>query len=101
MAVNPGYAQSMMGQWVDAHSVYGVHSGILHQVRPDGIVLAMPRGTVASYPSGNGQDMRVEYAAGGEPTDVQQVQFFIPFFNPFLFFIPFFLLFALRRRFFI
>lgn len=98
MAMNPGYAQSMMGQWVDAYTTDGVRSGILHQVRPDGIVLAMPRGTMASYASD--QDLQIQHAADPEAMDLQHVQFF-PFFNPFFFFIPFFLLFALRRRVFI
>ncbi len=98
MAVNPGYSQSMLGQWVEAHSAYGVHAGILHQVRQDGIVLAMPRGGATRMASGSGEELRIEQAVGGTSADVEQVQFFRPFFNPFFFFIPFFLLFALRRR---
>lgn len=101
MAINPGYAQPMLGQWVEAHSAHGVYTGILHQVRPDGIVLAMPRGGVGRIAYGHEEDLRLEHAIGGTKTDVEQVQFFRPFFNPLFFFIPFFLLFALRRRFFI
>lgn len=102
MAVNMGYAQSMVGQWVEAHSAYGMHRGILQQVRPDGIVLAMPRGAAAvSYSDADLANRQIEFAASGAGMDVQPVQFFRPFFNPFFFFIPFFLLFALRRRAFI
>jgi hypothetical protein len=101
MAINPGYAQSMLGQWVEAHSAHGVHTGILHQVRPDGIVLAIPRSGVSRMASSREIELRVEHAIGGANTGVEQIQFFRPFFNPFFFFIPFFLLFALRRRIFI
>lgn len=99
MTVKMGYAQSMLGQWVVVHSAYGVHSGILHQVRPDGIVLAMPRATAVSYRLANQENTPVEHAAGDVTMDVLPVQFFSPFINPFFFFIPFFLLFSLRRRF--
>lgn len=100
MAVSPRYCQSLIGQWVEAHSAYGVHYGILHAVRPDGIVLAMPRsGAVIAV--GRADDLKLNHADVGMSTDFEHVQFFRPFFNPFFFFIPFFLLFALRRRFFI
>lgn len=51
--------------------------------------------------NGSAGELRVEHAAGGTSTDMEQVQFFRPFRNPFFFFIPFFLLFLLRRRIFI
>jgi len=101
MAVNPGYAQSMLGQWVESHSAYGVHAGILQQVRPDGIVLAMPSGGVTGMVRGSKQELGVEHAISGTSIDLEQAQFFRPFRNPFFFFIPFFLLLALRRRIFI
>jgi hypothetical protein len=91
--VNYSYLQSRLGHWVECHSGYGVHRGILHQVRPDGIILAIPRGGAARYAGGNGEELRVEHALGGTSADVDQVQFFRRrFFNPFFFFIPFFLL---------
>ena len=101
MGVNPGYAHSMLGQMVEAQSAFGIHAGILHQVRPDGIVLAMQQGGAGGMVNGSAGEFRVEHAAGGTSTDMEQVQFFRPFRNPFFFFIPFFLLFLLRRRIFI
>jgi hypothetical protein len=87
MNVNSRYAQSMLGHWVEAHSGYGVHRGILHHVRPDGIILAIPRGGAARYAGGYGEELKVEHAVGGMRADADQVRFF-----PFFFFIPFFLL---------
>jgi hypothetical protein len=88
--VNYRYAQSMCGHWVEAHTSNGVHRGILHRVRPDGIILAMPRGEAARFAGGYGEELKVDHAVGGTRADAQQVRFF-PFF-PFFFFIPFFLL---------
>ncbi len=98
MAVNPNYAQSLLGNWVECRSAYGVHYGILHEVRPDGIVLAVPRNQAVGV-SGDVEDISVDYADNPKEQDFEHVQFFRPFFNPFFFFFPFFLLFALRRRF--
>jgi hypothetical protein len=97
MAVSPAYCRSLLGQWVECHSAYGVHSGILHEVRPDGIVLAMPRGRMTAV-NGASEDLKADDTDQPLKPDYETVQFFRPFFNPF-FFIPFFLLFSLRRRF--
>jgi hypothetical protein len=97
MAVSPAYCRSLLGQWVECHSAYGVHHGILHEVRPDGIVLAMPRGRMTGV-VGESEDLKVNYTDHPLKPEYETVQFFRPFFNPFFFFLPFFLLFALRRR---
>lgn len=100
MAISPAHARSMMGRWVEARSVYGVHRGILHEVRQDGIVLAMPRGPVG-FVSGQDNELRLNHADKGVIQDVEHVQFFRRrFFNPFFFFFPFFTLFALSPFFF-
>jgi hypothetical protein len=96
MPVNQQYAQSLVGQWVDCHTAMGVHTGILREVRPDGIVLAMPRRTVAGQV--NGQKMTREIVTADKPNDPNNMNVF---FNPFFFspfFFPFFSIFALRRR---
>jgi hypothetical protein len=70
---------------------------ILHEVRSDGIVLAMPRRRITGV-VGESEDLKVNHTDQPLKPDYETVQFFRPFFNPF-FFIPFFLLFGLRRRF--
>lgn len=98
MAVHPDYARTLMGQWVDCNTTRGVYSGVLREVRPDGIVLEMPRST-AGYASGVAEEQSVRE---GGATEAEYENAFFPFFSPFRFFIPFFLLLALsRRRFFI
>jgi hypothetical protein len=92
MAVSPEYARSLMGQWVDCHTPYGMRSGILREVRPDGIVIEMPR-TIAGYANGK-KGEQTDYTKVSTSVDANNV-----FFNPFArFFIPFFLLLALFRR---
>lgn len=94
MAVSPQYARTMLGQWVECHSAYGIHSGILQEVRPDGIVLGIPQGNMAQF--AHGQEKQIaEYA--NNPTECKIDNIFSPFFFRRLF-IPFFLLFLLTRR---
>ncbi|MFD2168822.1 DUF2642 domain-containing protein [Tumebacillus lipolyticus] len=95
MAVSPQYARSLVGQWVDCQTPSGMRTGILREVRPDGIVLDMQGGNTAGYADGQ-KELEVEYADQGAESQQENV-FFRPFFNPF-FFIPFFLLLAIRRR---
>jgi hypothetical protein len=92
MAVTVVHARPLMGQWVEAHSHFGVHRGILHQIRSDGIVIAVPRGGGAGLASGQA-DGKVEHAH--KPTDPKFENVFTPFVNPFFFFLPFFTLLAL------
>lgn len=97
MAINPAYARTLIGHWVECHSAYGVYHGVLHSVRPDGIVLAMPRGNVVGVAGDAKEELKTNYADHPSQQNYENVQFFRPFFNPFFFFIPFFLLFSLRR----
>jgi hypothetical protein len=95
LAVNPQYARTMIGHWVDCHTSMGIRTGILREVRSDGIVLEMPTG-MAGYAAGEveNQDERKRNATEAKI----EHSFFSPFFRPFRFFIPFFLLLALTRR---
>ncbi|MFD2169328.1 hypothetical protein [Tumebacillus lipolyticus] len=94
----PVNARALLGKMVDCHTPYGVQTGILQEVRPDGIVLAVPQST--GVVSGN-NDLEAEHA---DKLTIQNSEtvFFRPFFPRSLFFIPFALLLALtlsRRRF--
>jgi hypothetical protein len=100
VAVDARVARSMLGQWVDCYCADGVYSGVLREVRRDGIVLEMPRRTARWVLDDNKQDLEIHHAICDGELEGELVQFRPFFFNPFLFFIPFFLLFALRRRFF-
>ncbi len=88
IAVNPNYAQYLLGNWVECHSAYGMHYGVLQAVRSDGIVLAIPRNHTVGA-SGYLFGIVIDLSDNQENTDFENVQFFIPFF----------LLFALRRHF--
>jgi hypothetical protein len=94
LGVSPQYAGTMIGEWVDCHTTTGIHTGILREVRSDGIVVEMPR-SIAGYANGEAE----EKIGTSDVTEAEFDHVFSPFGRPFFrFFIPFFLLLALTRR---
>jgi hypothetical protein len=93
--IKPAYAQRFLGRWVQCHSVYGTHRGILTRVLPNGIVLhravqlasapaapvdAEPAILSASSATGPGA---LAGRGSAAPPDIQPVQFYGGFFVPF------------------
>lgn len=72
--------ESMIGKWIEVHDANGVKYGILREVRKDGIVVAIPTSHGVST-----ENLDVSHADRPNRLQVEQTQFFSPFFNPFFF----------------
>ncbi|MCL6631457.1 MAG: hypothetical protein K6T63_02395 [Alicyclobacillus herbarius] len=85
MAVTYHVARRYLGQWVNCHSVYGIHRGVLTRVLPSGIVL----GRAVQLASDSTAFHEPRLLSSSSDTlrnlneDVQLVQFFGGFFVPF------------------
>lgn len=98
MAVSPHYAQSLLGQWVHCHSAYGVHVGILQEVRYDGIVLGIHDHAYQTITGERAELESVRHADEPEAQDAREAFFFPgPFVRPF--FVPYPALYGLRPYF--
>ncbi|UOF89950.1 YuzF family protein [Fodinisporobacter ferrooxydans] len=79
MALTAGHFQPYLGRPIVVHSSYGMHTGILHEIRPDGIVLRNARMVQTSSAQG-----MVEAQTADRPDSLQAEEAFWPFF-----FLPF------------
>lgn len=67
-----------VGQWVQCHSAYGMHAGLMHRALHDGIILIHQTALMSGRPLDDADVSTGVYRAEENGADITTVQFFIP-----------------------